>query len=275
MKQIGARIRERRQALGLTQQGLADTLSVSRDAITKWEAGSSKPYESLVPLAEVLGVTIDWLLTGKESVPRTEQVQLNLAAIAQIEEGLRALKSEPILNAKRPAPRKVQILIDTNFILAHAPRVSLPPVPLIGEAAADEGEGRVYDPEQYEPGMQAALGAIDPRAITVRGDSAREYAREGQQAIIDAARQAEPGEPCLVHNNKSELRLKRKRPGKADPRVYDSINPDYPPYEISAREVIAEWPVVAVLGRTVLQSPLETIDEGPPPKKPRRRPKST
>jgi transcriptional regulator with XRE-family HTH domain len=33
----GAKLRERRAALGLTQQGLADKLEVSRNTVARWE----------------------------------------------------------------------------------------------------------------------------------------------------------------------------------------------------------------------------------------------
>ena len=42
-KQIGRFIRDRRLALGLTQQQLADKLDITDKAVSKWERGLSCP----------------------------------------------------------------------------------------------------------------------------------------------------------------------------------------------------------------------------------------
>lgn len=50
-------IREARERLGLTQEALAEQLNVSRQAVSKWEMGSSEPsLENLQALSRVLGV---------------------------------------------------------------------------------------------------------------------------------------------------------------------------------------------------------------------------
>ena len=59
----------RRQA-GLSQEDLANVLNVTRQAVQKWEAGSSRPdMDNLVSLAEYFQVSLDYLVTGKESTP--------------------------------------------------------------------------------------------------------------------------------------------------------------------------------------------------------------
>ena len=63
---IGSRIARLRKEKGLTQEGLAEKLGISSQAVSKWENDSSCPDISLLPaLADILGVTIDELLTGK------------------------------------------------------------------------------------------------------------------------------------------------------------------------------------------------------------------
>ncbi len=69
---IGSVIMNKRKALGLTQQNIADTLHVSFQAVSKWENGSAKPDIELLPqLAMVLGTTVDALL-GYSSMPVTD-----------------------------------------------------------------------------------------------------------------------------------------------------------------------------------------------------------
>ncbi len=56
----------RRKAL-LSQEELAGRLGVSRQAVSKWETGESIPdMNNLAALAEVLDVSLDWLIKGEE-----------------------------------------------------------------------------------------------------------------------------------------------------------------------------------------------------------------
>jgi class 3 adenylate cyclase len=62
-RELGDRIRERREGLGLTQRDVAAALQVSNQAVSKWERGENAPdIEALAPLARLLGVSVDWLL---------------------------------------------------------------------------------------------------------------------------------------------------------------------------------------------------------------------
>lgn len=65
----------RRQA-GLSQEELANLLDVTRQAVQKWEAGTSRPdMDNLVSLAEYFQVSLDYLVTGKETIPPPRQTQ--------------------------------------------------------------------------------------------------------------------------------------------------------------------------------------------------------
>ena len=55
-----------RKALGLTQEGLAQKLGVTNQAVSKWESGQSCPDLALLPrIADLFGITIDELF-GRE-----------------------------------------------------------------------------------------------------------------------------------------------------------------------------------------------------------------
>lgn len=67
MRDTGERIGRLRQEKGLTQVALAEALGITSQAISKWERGQSFPDVSrLDELAEILGVAVAYLLTGKE-----------------------------------------------------------------------------------------------------------------------------------------------------------------------------------------------------------------
>ena len=68
----------RRQA-GLSQEELAGLLGITRQAVQKWEAGTSRPdMDNLVSLADYFKVSLDFLVTGKEpSSPPTPTIVNN------------------------------------------------------------------------------------------------------------------------------------------------------------------------------------------------------
>ena len=64
---VGKRIALLRKEKGITQEGLAEMLGVSGQAVSKWENDQTCPDISLLPqLAKVLGVTVDELLSGPQ-----------------------------------------------------------------------------------------------------------------------------------------------------------------------------------------------------------------
>ena len=58
------RLYELRKQSGLSQEGLADLLGVSRQAVQKWEAGTSRPdLDNLAALGRYFNVSLDYLVT--------------------------------------------------------------------------------------------------------------------------------------------------------------------------------------------------------------------
>lgn len=67
-KQFGAFVAARRKEKGYTQKELAEKLYVSDKAVSKWETGTSIPDTALlIPLAELLGVTVTELLLCRKN----------------------------------------------------------------------------------------------------------------------------------------------------------------------------------------------------------------
>lgn len=71
---LGEKLTQARKAAGLTQADVAAKLNVSRQAVSRWESGQSKPStERLLALGELYGVSIDQLLnTGNVDKPVVE-----------------------------------------------------------------------------------------------------------------------------------------------------------------------------------------------------------
>ena len=74
METIGKRISENRKAKNIKQDELAEMLLVSPQAVSKWENNISCPDISILPkLSEILGISVDELLSGKKE-PETKFV---------------------------------------------------------------------------------------------------------------------------------------------------------------------------------------------------------
>ena len=70
------KLQELRKQKGLTQEELAESLYVSRTAISKWESGRGYPnIDSLKAIAKFFSVTIDELLSGEEVLTIAEENQ--------------------------------------------------------------------------------------------------------------------------------------------------------------------------------------------------------
>ena len=65
LEKIGARIRIKRESLGMTQQELADMVNVTRNTISRYENGETEiGVIMLKNIADALSVTVLWLLFG-------------------------------------------------------------------------------------------------------------------------------------------------------------------------------------------------------------------
>ena len=70
------KLQQLRKQKGLTQEELAESLFVSRTAVSKWESGRGYPnIDSLKAIARFFSVTIDELLSGEEALTIGEESQ--------------------------------------------------------------------------------------------------------------------------------------------------------------------------------------------------------
>lgn len=86
---IGAFIAARRKAKNLTQLQLARKLNITDRAVSKWETGKSMPDASIMlPLCDILGITVNELLSGEELTQEEaeEKADENLLALRRKDE---------------------------------------------------------------------------------------------------------------------------------------------------------------------------------------------
>ena len=99
---IGERITTLRKEKDISQAELAKRLSVSRQAVSKWEQGSSTPdTERLIQLAEILDTEVEYLATGVH--PEPGSVVLNVVETVErvqekvvVREVVRHVRRKPV-----------------------------------------------------------------------------------------------------------------------------------------------------------------------------------
>lgn len=75
---IADRIQSLRKAKGISQEQLADTIGVSRQAVSKWESEQSMPdMEKILLMSDYFEVTTDYLLKGIEPVAEEKRHQVD------------------------------------------------------------------------------------------------------------------------------------------------------------------------------------------------------
>lgn len=106
-EKFGTFIQQLRKELNLTQKEVAQRLMISDKAVSKWERGLSMPdITLLMPLGEVLGVTVTELLQG-ERVAKNKQMDVDeVEALVSKTIGLSAYERQ-----KKLKPRKFWIIM--------------------------------------------------------------------------------------------------------------------------------------------------------------------
>ena len=83
---LGERIYKLRTEKEMSQGDLADALEVSRQSISKWETNGSVPeLDKLIKLSEIFGISLDELVTGKETEQQERQEEPEVVIPPQTE----------------------------------------------------------------------------------------------------------------------------------------------------------------------------------------------
>lgn len=77
MSTLGQRLRSARVAANKKQREIAALFGIDRVNVTQWESDTTRPeMDRLGTLADFLGVSVDWLLTGEVAAGKPELEQL-------------------------------------------------------------------------------------------------------------------------------------------------------------------------------------------------------
>ena len=125
----GARVRERRLALGLTQADLATRSGLSQEAISRLENGRIRglmqPTQDA--LAGALGVSVEWLRGGDDVASGEPARAVPARPAATATDALDEAAEDPLMRAASQAfdPRRHHLLVDANRVLALLNAVEL------------------------------------------------------------------------------------------------------------------------------------------------------
>ena len=74
--EISNQIKQRRIAAGISQEELAERIFISRQTLSNWETGKTQPdIETLTQLAQLFGVSTEYLIYGQEPVKESDAVK--------------------------------------------------------------------------------------------------------------------------------------------------------------------------------------------------------
>ncbi len=156
---MGDRIREARSRLGLTQNGVADALQVSSQAVSKWERGENAPDIAALPdLANLLGVTTDWLLgTTAPDGPTAHST----AVFADMKGFLKRVRNLPASD--------MATLLNAHFyeVTETMLRYDAVPVKYIGDAFLCFFAGTGHEERALRAALHAQSLASEPIAVGV------------------------------------------------------------------------------------------------------------
>lgn len=202
---VNERIKSRRMACGLTQDQVANRVGVTRVAVSHWERGGADPNgRYLNELAAALGVSVDWLLTGKE-------------------EGTMGVSEPPF-----PGYRNVEP--------AEIPQGTR--VPILSYVQAGQWREMCEQATGFDGNVEYVTASVDigPRGfgLWLRGNSMTPQFNEGDLVIVDPDEQPRPGDFVVAKNGSEEATFKKYRPRGIDENgqeVFELVplNDDYPP----------------------------------------------
>ena len=75
---LGEKIQKLRKQRGLSQEALAEKVTVTRQTISKWELGQSLPdLDFIAQLSDIFNVSSDYLIKDEMTEPRHERQALD------------------------------------------------------------------------------------------------------------------------------------------------------------------------------------------------------
>lgn len=99
---IGARISDLRRQRGITQEGLAEAVGVSRSAVAQWETGrAGQVTGNLTRVAEVLGVHVAVLLGARPGRKAADKLTTDETTLLRLYRECRVVDRQALVRTAR------------------------------------------------------------------------------------------------------------------------------------------------------------------------------
>lgn len=206
METLGTRLQKALSQQGLTQEGLANIVEVSQTAISDIVKDKTKNPRNIVEIAQALGVSVDWLKTGKGEAPD----------FAKLEENSTAYKDE-----------KPMLRLEVLDVYASAGNGSFVTGDLTSYTHAVEFEN-AYFAQVFQRANAKGLSIIN-----VDGDSMEPTIGNGDLLFVDTTKSAYQGDGVYVFSYGENLYVKRLQ-FAGDELLVISDNPLYKEWRITS-----------------------------------------
>ncbi|MEG9499886.1 XRE family transcriptional regulator [Mannheimia indoligenes] len=207
METLGTRLQKALHQQGLTQEGLANIVDVSQTAISDIAKGKTQNPRNIVEIAQALGVSVEWLKTGKGEAPD----------FAKSEENPTAYEDE-----------KPMLRLEVLDVYASAGNGSFVTGDLTSYTHAVEFEN-AYFAQVFQRANAKGLSIIN-----VDGDSMEPTIGNGDLLFVDTTKSSYQGDGVYVFSYGENLYVKRLQ-FAGDELLVISDNPRYKDWKITAK----------------------------------------
>ena len=182
METLGSRLQHTLNLNGLTQEYVANAVGVSQTAISDIVKGKTKRPRNILDIAKVLGVSPDWLMTGKGEQPSFSQA---------------------VENIDTEEEKKHQLRVEVLDVYASAGNGSFLTGDLAGDICAIEFENE-YFMQSFQRANEKGLAIIN-----VTGDSMEPTLQNGDLLYVDVRKNYYCGDGIYVFSLGDTLYVKR------------------------------------------------------------------
>jgi len=247
-KEVGARLRQERKAVGLTLEEVGERVGVSHAHLSRVERGQKAPSLSVLDEAcSWRGKGINWFLSGDEGIYQAatdEEIaaeeRARLQEAAQLVIDVYGGVNQDWVNPERLCGAVAEVLA------AYGKQRAPHRLPITHRASADPNAVVAWDP--VEPGRWFEIPE-EATLIEVHGESMLPLARDGQH-IVGVEQSVDNGDLAAVQDNKGRLYFKRVwwRKGRRA-MLLESVRREIvePPVALTAKQIKRVWKIIGVL----------------------------
>ena len=217
--ELGQVIRKYRKKKNLTQEEMAARLGVSAPAVNKWENGNSMPdIMMLAPIARLLGITTDELLSFSEELTEKEIKDI-------VDEADRRLKEQSFEEAFCWARQIIERYPNCEMLIWQ--------IAVIFDARRMMKE--VQDEEIYDP----IICAWYQRALESRDETVRQRSADSLFSFYLRKNEYEKAEECLRFFSEQNPERKRKQA-----QIYSAANQIRKAYQVYEELLFADYQMI-------------------------------